>query len=535
MGIYINPGNEGFATARRSTYVDKSGLIAVVNKTIGQKGKLSLISRPRRFGKSFAAQMLCAYYCRDCDSSALFADLEIANGTEAERAEYLKHLNQYNVLYLDITDIIGKAGLDGMLPFIERTLSEEICRLFPDVTPAEKLADLLVHVAEMENGKKWIALIDEWDAPVRDSDSTPAIQKRYLEYLRSFFKSGSVTDKAFAASYMTGILPMRKDGSQSAISEFNEYTIMRPGPFAPYVGFLEEEVRMLCEENDMDFEQMKSWYDGYTVGDIPSVYNPNSVMKAIQAKRYASYWQMSSAADNLLYYVNMDYEGLAGDVNHLIADKPVPVDVEDFRNDPKDLRSRDDVITLLIHFGYLCYDADSGLVRIPNEEIREEFLRTTRKMHHPDTMRRVKESDQLIRDTINKEADKVAAQIEKVHREEWEPRFYNNEQSLRGVIKLAYFCYRDNYKMMEELASGKGYADIVFLPKKDRGLPALVIELKWKKDVRTAIDQIRDKDYPSALKDFADEILLVGISYDKEDPDKTHRCVIEALNTPEEE
>ncbi|MBR0091812.1 MAG: AAA family ATPase, partial [Lachnospiraceae bacterium] len=263
MGIYINPGNEGFSTARRSKYVDKSGLISVVNKTIGRKGKLSLISRPRRFGKSFAAQMLCAYYCRDCDSSALFEDLEIANGTEAERAEYLKHLNQYNVLYLDITDIIGKAGLDGMLPFIERTLSEEIHRQFPDVTPAEKLADLLVHVAEMENGRKWIALIDEWDAPMRDSDSTPAIQKRYLEYLRSLFKSGSVTDRAFAAAYMTGILPMRKDGSQSAISEFNEYTIMKPGPFSPYVGFSEEEVRTLCEENGMDFEQMKSWYDGY--------------------------------------------------------------------------------------------------------------------------------------------------------------------------------------------------------------------------------------------------------------------------------
>ena len=531
MGIYFNPGNEGFATARRSRYVDKTGLIAVVNETIGTKHKLSCISRPRRFGKSIAAQTLCAYYDKTCDSAALFDDLEIAGD-----ASYREHRNQYDVIYLDITTAISEAGgVDKIVPFIRRQVTRELIECYPMITERESFSGLLEAAVEL-TGNKMIAIIDEWDAPIRDSDSTKETQKEYLEFLRSLFKSSSATDKVFAAAYMTGILPIKKDGSQSAISEFKEYTILDPGPFAPFMGFLESEVRDLCAEKELRFEEMKRWYDGYTVGDIASVYNPNSVMETVRTREFKSYWRMSSAASSLLTYINMDFDGLGKATETLLAGMTIPVETEDFENDPRILNSAADVLTLLIHFGYLSYDRERGTARIPNEEVRLEYARAVHKVKNSDTIRRVEESDRLIQDTANENADAVAAQLQKVHTEEFVPRLYNREESLRNAIKLAYFAYKDYYVQMEELAGGSGYADVVYLPKKYSDMPALVVELKaLSKDhpentAEGAIAQIKSRNYPEILKDYGAEILLVGVSYDRDDPEKKHHCVIESYS-----
>lgn len=523
MGLYINPGDENFRQIRNGRYVDKSGLIQVINRTIDKPERLSCISRPRRFGKSYAAAMLASYYCTGCDSSELFDDLEIA-GTP----DYRRYMNQYNVLYLDITGFIGEQGLSRMLETMDKILHNEAKREFPELRETVGIADLITAIADL-TGRKFIAVIDEWDSPIRDERSTSEIQNDYLEFLRSLFKNAAVTNKTFAAAYMTGILPIKKDGSQSAISEFNEYTIFEPEDFAPYVGFTEEEVQSLCVENNADYTQMKRWYDGYNLTGVGSVYNPNSVMKALRNKKYMSYWEMSAAADSLLKYVSLDYEGLADTVREVMADCPVRVNPRKFKNDTTSFNSKDDVLTLLIHFGYFNFDPESETIRIPNEEIRIEFADTLRDMKYPDTIRRVQESDKLIQDVVYMRSDEVAKAIEKVHREEFEPRHYNNEQSLRSVIKLAFFAYKDKYTQLEELASGEGYVDIVYLPKKYVDMPILVIELKWNKTAETALDQIRTRHYPDVLKDRDEQILLVGISYDKDDPEKKHSCVIEEL------
>ncbi|MBR4986623.1 MAG: AAA family ATPase [Proteobacteria bacterium] len=528
MGIYINPGNEGFRVKRNDTYIDKSGLIGVVNQTIGKKSKLSCISRPRRFGKSYAAQMLCAYYCIGCDSAPLFDDLEIARD-----AAYREHLNHYNVLQLDIADIIGRATLDGFISFITKVVSNEIYDIFPNVKHADNLADALMNAVEA-SGRKFIAIIDEWDAPMRDSDSTPSIQKAYLLFLRSLFKSITITDKVFAAAYMTGILPIKKDGSQSAISEFREYTILKPGMFAPYVGFTEDNICALCKEFNIDMNQMKFWYDGYTIHGVGSVYNPNSVMRAIESREFQSYWVATSDPTSLLEYLNLDKEGLGKTLVELMIGKEVPLDTSMFRNDPASLKTEDDVLTLLTHYGYLSYDEDRETVRIPNEEIRREFARSVHRVTHAETIQRVKRSVQLMKDTADMRADAVAAELQKVHTEEYSSRYYNNEQSLRGTIKLAYFVYRDEYLQLEELAGGTGYADIVYLPKRNSDYPALVIELKAldkshpQNNAEGAIAQIKSRHYPDILKNYTNEILLVGISYDKDDPEKKHTCLIES-------
>lgn len=523
MGNYLNPGNSGFQEIRNGLYVDKSGLIEIINASIGTVQKLTCISRPRRFGKSFAAKMLSAYYDKTCDSSHLFNDLAIA-----QSVDYRKHLNQYDVIYLDMSGILGAVPGQDVVSYIIRNVTEELVAAYPGLRVREAFFDTLSDAAALA-GNKFIMIIDEWDAPIREASDSLSLQKEYLTFLRSLFKNSVATDKIFAAAYMTGILPVKKDGSQSAISDFEEFTMVKPRKFGKYVGFTEDEVKALCREYNGNFEKMKLWYDGYSFSEVKSIYNPNSVVKALKNKDFDSYWTQTSAAESLMEYISLDYDGLSKTVAELIGGIEVEVDTTGFSNDLVTFHDRDDVLTLLIHLGYLAYDEENESVHIPNEEIRREFSKTVRVVKCADTIKRVQESRQLILDTIHGNAQAVAAQIEKIHGEETSPLFYNNEQALRSVIKLAYFGYKDYYMKFEELASGEGYADIVYLPKKRVPLPALVIELKWNQSAEGAISQIKKKKYPTAIQDFGGEILLVGINYDKNAPagERKHTCVIE--------
>lgn len=529
MGIYLNPGNSGFTEIKNGIYVDKTGLIGLINKTIGTKRKLTCISRPRRFGKSFAAQTLCAYYDKTCDSAALFDGLKIAVDS-AYRDTYEKHRNQYDVIYFDMTNIMGETGKDGMVSFIRRKLTEELVSEYPALqADEESLSATLVRAAELA-GNKFIMIMDEWDAPIRE---TPEIQEEYLAFLRSLFKSSGTTDRIFAAVYITGILPIKKDGSESAISDFWEYTMLEPGEFQPYVGFTEEDVRKLCAEHHLSFEEAKRWYDGYSFDDVDSVYNPYSIMKAVILKKFKSYWRMSSAADALEDYIAGDYDGLFQAVLEMLGGFEIPVDTDGFNNDVRSIRNRDDMLTLLIHLGYLAYDGEEGTVRIPNEEIRIEFSKSVREVKSSEAVMRLRESRKLIQDTVQMNEEAVAAQVEKIHAEMTDPVHYNNEQALRSVIQIAYYSYSDYYLKFEELPSGDGYADLVYFPKRTSRMPALVIELKWKKSAKGAIAQIREKRYFDALKDYGGDILLVGISYDREagDDKRKHTCAIEKIVT----
>ena len=523
MGAYLNPGNSGFAEMLRSDYVDKTGMISLINSSIGTKKKLTCVSRPRRFGKSYAAQMLCAYYDKTCDSHGLFGDCLIAKAMG-----YEKHLNQYDVIYWDMTGI--KPYTDQyrqLVPYLVRTTTEEITAQYPAVTVKEDFSGTLADAVEIA-GNRFVIVIDEWDAPIREN---PDIQSAYLEFLRSLFKNSGTTAKVFAAAYMTGILPIKKDGSQSAISDFREYTMIKPRKFGEYVGFTETEVMALCEKHEVDFAQMKQWYDGYDFPEIGAVYNPDSVMQAIENEDFDSYWTETSAAEGLIDYISKPYNGMARTIAELIGGVEVKINTNGFANDLVTFKGRDDVLTLMVHLGYLAYDSDRRTVHIPNEEIKREFQKAIREVDHRETLERLHESEQLFLDTIEGREEAVAAQMEKIHREETSPLHYNKEDSLRSVIKLAYYTYRDHYLQWEELPSGEGYADIVYLPKHDSDWPALVIELKWNESAEGAIDQIRRKRYPDALKDYGSEILLVGISYDKNAPsgERKHSCRIEHL------
>ncbi|MCI8896018.1 MAG: AAA family ATPase [Lachnospiraceae bacterium] len=531
MGTYLNPGNSGFIEIRNRTYVDKTGLIGLINDTIGTPEKLNCISRPRRFGKSYAAKMLCAYYDKTCESMALFDDLAIAVD-EKWNGSYHQHLNRYDVIYLDMTNIMGEAGEEGIVAFIRSKVTEELTAAYPNLETDGSFSTTLIRTVEL-TGNKFVMIIDEWDAPIRE---TPDMQKEYLSFLRTLFKGSGTTDRIFAAAYMTGILPIKKDGSQSAISDFEEFPVIKPRYFGPYVGFTEAEVRRLCEEHHCDFAQMKHWYDGYSFRGVGSVYNPNSVMKAIRYEDFDSYWTQTSAAESLAGYVSLDFDGLSGTVAELIGGGRVPVDTNGFANDLVTFRNRDDVLTLLVHLGYLAYEEEAKTVRIPNEEIRMEFVKMIRQVKKSDTIRRVQESDQLILDTVHGREEAVAVQIERIHAEE-SPLHYNGEQALRSVVKRAYFSYGDEYVLFEEFPAGVGYADILYLPKKHSPLPALLVELKWSKPAEGAIAQMKSRNYPEAVKGYGGELLLVGIAYDRDAPagERKHTCVIEPFHMERQE
>ena len=254
-----------------------------------------------------------------------------------------------------MTEVIGETSGVDIVSYMKRNIIRELTEQYPNVNVVEGFAATLANAVETV-GNKCIMIIDEWDAPIREGRGRFDFERTYMEFLRSLFKNSAMTDKIFAAVYMTGILPVKKDGSQSAISDFKEFTMVKPRQFGKYAGFTEDEVRMLCREYNRDFDKMKRWYDGYAFRDIASVYNPNSVMEAIRNDDFDSYWTQTSAAESLMGYINLDFDGLGKTVTELAGGVEIKVDTNGFANDLVTFRDRDDVLTLLIHLGYLTYD-----------------------------------------------------------------------------------------------------------------------------------------------------------------------------------
>ncbi|HJC92219.1 MAG TPA: AAA family ATPase [Candidatus Mediterraneibacter excrementigallinarum] len=376
MGKYLNLGNAGFESIRKGSYVDKTEMLSFINSTLGTTDKLTCVSRPRRFGKSFAAQMLCAYYDKSCDSRKLFEGLKIA-----EDASFGKYLNKYNVIYLDITLFLSMASdIKNIVKDIEAAVVEELQHIFPGARKDSSLPEMLFNTVENGSGK-FIMIIDEWDALFREAKDDTRLQREYIDLLRSLFKS-SWTDIIFEAAYMTGILPIKRYGTQSAVSDFREYTMLSPGRLVQYIGFTEQEVRELCEQYDMDFNEMKYWYDGYSFRRLRSVYSPNSVMEAIKRDEFGSYWTRTETYESLRIYIDLDEDGLRESIIRMIAGEQVRVDVGTFQNDMTNIQKKDDVLTLLIHLGYLAYDSEKETAYIPNEEVRKEFLRAVSSSRH---------------------------------------------------------------------------------------------------------------------------------------------------------
>ena len=510
----------GFQSARNGEYVDKSGLIRIVNKTINSERRFSCVTRCRRFGKSMAAKMLCAYYDQSCDSRHLFADLEIANDPDFER-----YLNKYPVIYLDMTAFVTRFHNESIVEHIEAELRIDILETFPEVKVKETddLMGCLIRIAAA-TGQQFIMIIDEWDAICREFTSGTSAMDTYVNWLRRMFKEVNAVN-VFAAVYMTGILPIKKYKTESALNNFQEYSMVEPRRMSLFFGFTKDEVRTLAAQHNMPFAELEKWYDGYQIGDEPSMFNPNSVMQAIDAGRCRSFWASTGAFDTVANYINMNYEGLKDDIIQMLAGGRCHVDPTGFQNDMSVVTSRDDVLTVLIHLGYLSYDWSKSECYIPNREVSGEMVNAVKANNWTHLSEAIEKSRLLLQATLDGDEEAVAKGVDAAHDENTSILSYNDENSLACVLSIAYYYAKNDYIMHRELATGKGFADIVLIPRKNVDSPAIIIELKVNKDADSAIDQIRRKEYPAKVEEYADRLLLVGINYDRET--KQHTCRIE--------
>ena len=520
MGRFIDKGNDGFASVINTHFVDKSMLIKEVNSVMMTENRFLCVTRARRFGKSVAVKMLNSYYDRSCDSKCLFADLAISRCPDFE-----ENLNKHAVIYLDMTDFLTKYGGDDehLVSRIKRDVSEELLSIYEGIPVSESddLMDILVKIVD-KTGKKFVCLIDEWDALCREGREKSLDE--YVEFLRRLFK-GSKTEYVFSIVYITGILPIKRYNTQSALNNFEEFTMLSPAQLAPFFGFTEQEVIDLCESNGMDPQEMKHWYDGYELGNVKSIYNPYAVMRALKRKMFESYWVNTNTFDDLRRYVTMNFDGLRDDIVMALNDIPVKVNSLKFSNDMHKVSCKDDVLTLLCHLGYLSYNRDTKTAVIPNYEVRQEFEMAVADTDWTEVTNALNQSEQLLACVLAGDADMVANGVDEVHRQNTSILKYNDENSLACVLSLAFYSARARYNLIRELPTGKGFADLVMIPHRNIDVPAIVLELKYDQNANTAISQIRNNNYMDVFKDYSGKVVLVGINYDKRT--KKHTCIIE--------
>lgn len=519
MGIYLNPTNEKFREALNSEiYIDKTELIRYTNSVLHTMQKCICVSRPRRFGKSMAANMLAAYYSRGCDSKELFRNLRIA-----ESEDFEKHRNRYDVIALNMQEFLSRThNVPEMLVKLRQLVVRDLKRQYPEVDyfDTEDLIQCMQDIYE-DVGCPFLVIIDEWDCVLREYKQDLEAQKLYLDFLRDLLK-----DKGYIhLVYMTGILPIKKYGTHSALNMFDEFSMIYAGPLARFFGFTEEEVQELCRKYQMDFEEEKSWYDGYLLKGAGSVYNPRSVVSSMQFREYGNYWNQTETFEALKIYIDMNYEGLRDDILLMMSGERADINVGNFTNNMTTFSSKNDVLTLLIHLGYLSYDYDAKKVFIPNYEIMNEYVNAVEVSDWGEISKAISLSFKTLEAIWNCQEETVAEMISMAHIETSILQ-YNDENALSYTISLALYAARNYYTVYRELPAGKGYADMVFIPRKKYSeKPALLVELKWDQSAETGMEQIKKNQYFLSLKEYKENLLLVGISYDKKT--KKHWCVIE--------
>ncbi len=519
--MFVNVDNRLFQIVRNSEYVDKSEIITLTNQVIDTEERFICVTRPRRFGKSVTVKMLNAYYSKGCDSKGLFSDLKIASSPDFE-----KHLNQHDVIYLDMTEFADNK--DNGIRYLENLNTDVVSELkdtYPEYFKKDK--DYSLPEAIRCLGKRFIFIIDEWDFVFREYPNNSNLHENFINLLRALFKG--VGENFVELVYMTGILPIARYNTQSALNNFNEYTILKSSNYSQYYGFTENEVKTLCEKYQLDFETAKFWYNGYKVGEY-EIYNPNSIKKLITRREFQSYWSYTSAYGIVTEAINQNFEGLKDDIIRLCSGSTISIsrpEIKSFNTADLKFKNKVAIYIYLVHLGYFGYDDADATIYVPNEETRVELLNSVKENHWPKFETALKLSEQVVAATYNKDSETVAALLSKIHEDKVPALEYNNESALRYVVLMAYLATeRDYLAPLNEFPTGKGFADIVYLPMsanaKDK--PALIIELKKDESAKIALEQIKERDYVSRVKEYTDNILLIGINYDSKN--KQQSCEI---------
>lgn len=556
MGQYLNPGSQRYQmTVDSKIFVDKTEMIQYLNSILNTQQRFVSVSRPRRFGKSIAADMVCAYYDREANDRELFEKRLLAKcppiNTASEEITWDGYLGKFDVIRIVMTKFVKKnVTVREALEKMQRLVIRDYKKAYPNVALFDE-NDLIQTLDDVyaENDRQVVIVIDEWDAFFRERKDDKEGQKEYLDFLRDLLKDNAHV----ALAYMTGILPIKKYGKHSALNMFTEYSMMFPRELAPYTGFTEDEVKELTSEYGRDYERIKDWYDGYVVSDIIppdpeykdqlitgetpqsvkyALYSPLSVVEATTTGKIIDYWNKTETFEALAEFINMNLDGLKDAVALLMDGGRLKVDTSTYQNDMTTFTGRDDVLSLLIHLGYLGFDDEKSEVYIPNREILDEFKSSTKDHEWVDAFASFRTSLELVKATWAEDSDKVVELLEKAHNRA-DNKTYNDEAALSYAILYAYYAAEKYYTMLPELDAGKGYADRVYIPRPQYAdKPVLIIELKYEKDADGAISQIKRQQYPERLSAYKGNILLVGINYNRDakntsDEFKHHTCEIE--------
>ncbi len=522
MGRFLNKGNEKFERFSRSRYyVDKTELINRLLES-DETEKFICNSRARRFGKSVTANMLVAYFSKGAASEALFKPLKCVK----DRL-FMENMNHYDTIFADIQAVFVEARRSKEDPneYLDKCFVGELKAAYPEIVSDRDVLEKALGKIYQATGSQFVIIFDEWDYPIRELEPQHTERTDYVEFLRGLFKSSDASEYIRLA-YLTGIMPIVRTKGQSAVNNFIEYTMTNPGDLAQSIGFVEAEVRALCERFSVDFEQMKEWYNGYDLNNT-AIYNPLSVVRAISGRRFQQYWTVTGTYGDIDDLINENYDGLREDIIRMLSGNRVTINISDGRNDLQTFQSKNEVLTALIHLGYFAYDADTREIYVPNKEIQEVFYQYMENNRDDNLSRFMNLSEKVFNAVIEEDGECTARLIQSIHNDFISALEYNNENSLACTIMIALIAAFTHYhKPVREFPCGKGFADIVYLPLSDHlGNPVIVVELKWDRSAKAAISQIKEKQYPESLEQYWGEVLLVGINYDKKT--KKHLCVIE--------
>ncbi|CUN51958.1 AAA family ATPase [Clostridium disporicum] len=517
MAIFLNTDKsfQNFKQLFKSKYfVDKSKIIEKLNERIETSDKYVCITRPRRFGKSSVADMLGAYYSKAVNSKEVFDKLKIS-----ESESYEEHLNNYNVINISFNKIPDEDNTyENYIGLLKKGLIGDLKAMYPnmEINPYYTLSDILNATRD-----KFIFIFDEWDY-IFSNRLFEENQNDFLEFLRQLLKDQPYVSLA----YMTGVLPIKKYSSGSALNMFDEFTFLKDRIYDEYFGFTSEEVLNLCSKNDVvEFSELENWYNGYLTVKGKRLYNPRSVVKALQNGYCESYWTNTGAMDEVTEYLKYNTLEIREDVIEMVSGGEIDIFInEEFRAGQRDPRTKEEIYSAMIVLGFLSYH--DGYLKIPNKELMLEFEKALKDEAFGEVAEIIENSRNMLKATVNGDVKTVETILHNIHNSEIPILQYNDENSLSCVLTLAYLSARDSYRVEREEKTGKGYADFTFHPRRKRDT-AFIVELKKDESVDKALNQIKDKEYVEKFKKENNDVLAVAICYDSKT--KEHACKIEKI------
>ncbi len=586
MGNILNPGNDNsfirLVKAKDTrVFVDKTEFIEKTNALFNTDGNLIAVTRPRRFGKTVTAHMLSAYYSKGYAGQEIFNDLEISN-----KNSFKEHLNKYDVIYIDMNSIDGRyknylkktkkvQGVESLVDYLEYSIIKELrgqknfaeCFENNDIENTGLLEAL--SALQTDLNAQFIFIMDEWDLVYREYRHDEPLQKAFINLLKDLFKSDDGY-ACFALAYLTGILPIKKYNSQSALNGFDEYNMLAPGDFAKYFGFTDDEVAEIVKSPkcQISHQDLKEWYEGYKIKGL-DIYNPNSVTKAVSRNECISYWCGTSSNEEVVRLINMNFDGIKQDILNLIEGREIAFNCGRFQNDMVSIKSEDDILCLLVCLGYLGCKNPNGdnveeekpsednnedateqtekieqdeqaktankknrrIAYVPNAEIKSALMDIVKEQEWYERMETIERSENLLKAIKALDGDKVAELIQDVHNSPSVSIYdYNSESALTFcVITGLLWSTLDDYDYHREDQAGKGRVDLVYEPSVKGSEPLILIEFKYGESAETALRQIKTQEYYKRYtKKYTKNIILVGINYDPKTKD--HQCLIEKLD-----